>query len=231
MSPKHNATGRTRPSRAERQAQMRQMVQPQPKPESKVDDETRAEIDKELAESQTKVQSKPAEPTKTNVAPLKPIDPNRGMATRIRWSAVLKSRPGAKLVMPADIKVLPDTAVVTSLRSDNPKKRMSLERFERYGFKGLKGATTTIGAYRAAVAKMNKTGCTDAVAIADIAWDINHGFIEVEVPNTQPVEEPPAEQEQAVAQQEPQPEEQPVEDHNEVAAQVEDKPEDQSEAA
>jgi hypothetical protein len=190
-SQKHNATGRShQPSKAERQAAMRQnLPKPEPKPESKVDDETKAEITKELAESKTPAPAPTKPELKVNVPAVKVADPNKGAATRERWAKCLKARPGATLVMASDIKLLPRDSIITSLSVGNPKKRGSQYRYELYGFNGLKGATCTIHKYVEAVKKTQRESSTESVAIADIAWDINHDFIKVEVTVDRPVNE------------------------------------------
>jgi hypothetical protein len=182
----HNATGRNHiPSKAERQAAL---ALNKPKPESRVDAETQAEIDAELQNKAAPDTPPPAPQTeakKTEIAPLKPIDPNKGAATRDRWSACLKARPGAKLYMGNDIKQLPPDSIITTLKAGNPKLRGSATRYD-WVYNGEKGFTTTIKAVVAIYEKKNKTA---KLAYDDIAWDINHQFLQVEVVEAAPVEE------------------------------------------
>ena len=80
-------------------------------------------------------------------------------------------------------------SVITLLVSNNPKRRGSATRFAKY-VTGM-----TVEAYIAAVG-------SKGLALADIAWDINHGFITVAAPvAAAPAEEP---QEQPVEPTEPQ---------------------------
>ena len=155
----HNATGRNHhPSKAERQQALVKPIETKP--------------------TETKTEAKPT-------AEVKPIDPNRGAATRARWSACLKSRPGAKLVMAADVKALSHDSVITALVPGNPKKRSAADRYEFYKFNGKEGASVTIGELLKFLGERH----SHTLAFADIAWDINHGFIKVETPVTQPVDE------------------------------------------
>ena len=198
----HNATGRDKhPSKAERQQALGRAVQARPK----VDAETQAAIDEELAKPDPiKDQTlQPPKPEEKTLPALKVVDPNKGIATRIRWGKCLKARPGAKLVMPADIKVLPPDSIITSLVAGNPKSRNAATRYALYGFNMEKGATTTVKAYMTKVGKISRAGFSETVAIADIAWDINHGFIQVEeVMAAAPNSEPEAEAKDVDTQQE-----------------------------
>ena len=188
----HNATGRDKhPSKAERQQALGRAVQARPK----VDAETQAAIDAELSNSQPAPKEEPIanapKPEEKTLPALKVVDPNKGIATRIRWGKCLKARPGAKLVMPADIKVLSPDSVITSLVAGNPKSRNAATRYALYGFNMEKGATTTIKSYVTKVGKISRAGFSETIAIADIAWDINHGSIQVEeamsaAPNSEP---------------------------------------------
>ena len=191
----HNATGRDKhPSKAERQAALGKAVQiqPKPEPESKVDAETQAEIDAELSNSkQTQPEAK--------VPALKVVDPSKGAATRNRWSACLKARPGAKLVMPSDVKVLALDSVIVTLQPGNPKKRSSATRYD-WCYDGTKGYRTTI---KAVVDKYEKKTKGSTLAYADIAWDVNHGFIEVEAASSaqEPKVDPVAEAKEIVGEE------------------------------
>ena len=196
---KHNATGRsTHPSKAERQAALGQSMQ------SKVDAETQAEIDEELANSkQTPKEESVTNKPEAKVPALKVVDPSKGIATRNRWSACLKARPGAKLVMPGDVKVLALDSVIVTLQPGNPKKRNSATRYD-WCYDGTKGYRTTI---KAVVDKYEKKTKGSTLAYADIAWDVNHGFIEVEAAVSAP--EPKVEEVEAVQQEQVVPEAQP----------------------
>lgn len=61
-------------------------------------------------------------------------------------------------------KLYPDTAKITLLVTENPKRGASKERFE-----GYTGSATV----KEAIAK--------GVTYADLAWDVGHGLIKVEV--------------------------------------------------
>ena len=180
----HNATGRStnaHQSKAERQAMMNPARQAQAAADAKAKNEA---------------ESKP----KTEVAKIGPkTDPaTRGLATQARWAVCLKKRPGAKLFMASDIKALPKSSSITSVVAGNPKKQGATTRYEKYGFDGVKGATTTIEAYLNKI----KARWSEGVAYADIAWDINHGFIEVELAAEQPTStEQPAEQSEPTTEQ------------------------------
>ena len=166
----HNATGRNHhPSKAERQA----MMNPKNNPE------TKAEENKAVAKAEDKT------PAKAGSKIEKRVDPNRGAATRARWSVVLKSRPGASLVLPSDIKVLSHDTVITSLVPGNPKRRSAADRYELYGFHGKENVSVTIGEFLKSLGQRHNA----TLAIADIAWDVNHGFIKLEVPVATPITE------------------------------------------
>lgn len=164
----HNATGRNKhPSKAERQVALGKAMIKNPTP--------------------TPTDTKAAPPTDTKPEPANNIVPiSKGAATRARWAVCLKARPGATLVMAADIKALSLDSVITALVEGNPKKRGSEPRYRLYGFNGKKGATTTIGGYLKAMERHGNT-----LAYADMAWDVNHGFIEItEVQSVAPEAEP-----------------------------------------
>jgi hypothetical protein len=168
----------------------------------RVDAETAAEIEKELDKTEVPKPATEVKSVETKPATeVKVIDPNRGAATRARWSAVLKSRPGAKLLLASDVKPLARNSVITAMVDGNPKKQAAEKRYRIYGFDGKKGAVTTIGAYIDEVTKNPKF--TANIAVADIAWDINHGFIALEVAEKNPepltVEQPKPEASEVAA--------------------------------
>jgi hypothetical protein len=76
---------------------------------------------------------------------------------------------------------LPLATIVTVLSSGNPKGRSSATRFAWYGSNGVAGHTLTIAQYVAACIKASGTqhsaGAVTTLAMADLAWDFNHGFI------------------------------------------------------
>jgi hypothetical protein len=195
---KHNATGRTQ-SKAQRQAAMNPRTNPTlPTPATAAALTSPPLVSSNPEDARAIITGLPAvipqpEAPATAVVPFT----GKGAAMRTRWSAVLKSRPGAKLVMPADIKSVPRDSLITALVPGNPKKQNAAKRYEKYGFNMVKGATTTVGRYVEAVAKLGKdrsaSWATEGVALADIAWDINHGFIEVTIQAaaSQPEQEQP----------------------------------------
>lgn len=135
-----------------------------------------------------KRQSKNLPATTAKVAT--PAEPGvKGSATRTRWGACLKARPGAKLIMSSDIKALPHDTVIRSLKDHNPKKKMSADTFELYKFGNKIGAETTIAKYIASLGEPYKGrthgGATQAYA--HIAWDVNHAFVELIVAQVEPV--------------------------------------------
>ena len=173
---KHNATGRSITLPKTNPAD-------KPKIESKVDEQTKAEIDAELSNSkQTPKEESVTNKPEAKLPALKVVDPSKGLATRNRWSACLKARPGAKLVMPSDVKLLALDSVIVTLQPGNPKKRSSATRYN-WCYDGTKGYRTTI---KAVVDKYEKKTKGSTLAYADIAWDVNHGFIEVEAAASAP---------------------------------------------
>lgn len=186
---KHNATGRNKqPSLAQRQQALARATQsapvarqPEPTPPT-----VTALVPTPVQQAVTTAEQ--SAPTGTVIA----IATGKGAAMRDRWSKCLKARPGASLLMPAEIKGLPKDSLITALVPGNPKRRGAADRYEKYGFNMIKGATTTIGKYVEAVSGGNRPMTSEGVALADIAWDINHGFIQVDVSVAapKPVEEP-----------------------------------------
>jgi hypothetical protein len=202
MAKNHNATGRTsnaHQSKAQRQAAMNPN-NPRTTP-SLATRETQAAAESgestgrgnatAVIQANTSAPQTPA----TTEAPATSVVAftGKGAAMKTRWSACLKARPGQKAVFASDIKVLSRESTITSLVAGNPKKQNAAKRYELYGFNMAKGATTTIGKYVEAVKKLGEarsaSWATEGVAIADIAWDLNHGFISVTVPEIRPVDE------------------------------------------
>lgn len=171
----HNATGRNaHPSKAERQAAMRNLAhKPEDKKEDKVTD-TKTESKTDETKTDTKTEAKTPAPA-----------PTKGSATRARWAVCLKATPDAQPLMAADVKILSPDTVITSLVAGNPKKRTSAIRYELYGFDGKQGSKITLGAL---IAKGEKRFGA-SLLYADVAWDVNHKFIQLEVPVSHPVNE------------------------------------------
>lgn len=132
--------------------------------------------------------------TTTPAAQGAPVAPAKGQAMVARWGACLQGK-GAP-VMPAAIKQLPPTTVITCLAANNPKRGASAPAFAAYGFGGpakqaastggpaTQGATTTLGAFISALHKA--MGQTASNAAAHVAWDLNHGFISIASPAIAP---------------------------------------------
>jgi hypothetical protein len=187
---KHNATGRSvQPSKSQRQQALARATAPQ------------QSVVTQTPAPQPTPEPTPAPATTATVVAIS----TKGAAMRSRWGACLKARPGAALLMPADIKALPRESIITSLVPGNPKRRMAETRYAKYGFNMVKGATTTIAKYVEALSGGNRPLTTESVALADIAWDINHAFIQVDVVNAAapPEAEQPEETTQATIDAEP----------------------------
>lgn len=167
----HNAKGRSNhPSKAQRQQAL--AIHNKPLNPELHQDETKKET---LPESDHN-QGVKEETTTTNVVA---ISPGRGSVTRARWGKCLKARPGAKLIMSPDIKALPPETTIISMRDDNPKKGQSTYTYALYGFANKRGAETTLGAYIKALEPRHGGA---RAAYGHVAWDVNHGFIELKVP-------------------------------------------------
>lgn len=125
-----------------------------------------------------------------------PAQPARGGVMAARWGACLKGNTAAATTMPAAIKALPATTVITCLVANNPKRGASAPAFGKYAFgqgaaasttggPATVGATTTLAAFAAAHGSLS-------VAAGHVAWDLNHGYIAVAMANSLPALPAPA---------------------------------------
>lgn len=127
-----------------------------------------------------------ATPAPAEVAPTAPANalaviPVRGTSTSKRWRAGALNKDNVLLPKTAGASIAAND-VITLLVSENPKRKGSKGRFAKYR-NGM-----TVSEYCEAIG-------TKGLAMADIAWDINHGFIRVNaaVEAPAPAEETPAE--------------------------------------
>lgn len=120
----------------------------------------------------------PAAPPPPVVTPLAPVAMGRGAATQARWAACGKGVAGFAVTMPAAIKALPATTLLTCNVAQNPKvaRSTSAAAFACYGFTAV-GQQTTLGQFAAALTKAGLGGATQAAG--HVAWDFNHGFIKI----------------------------------------------------
>ena len=115
-----------------------------------------------------------------------PATPARGSVTAARWGACGKGKAGFTLTMPAMVKAMPLTTVITCCVAQNPKRGNSGPAFAAYFAGGpTVGATTTLGAYITALTKAGHGGAN--AAAGHVAWDLNHGYITVTVPELEQV--------------------------------------------
>lgn len=133
-----------------------------------------------LAQSAAPQVAAPAAPVAAPAAPV--AAPVKGAATSLRWGAALRGNThGTAVTTGAHIKALPVDTIITVLATVNPKGRNSATRFNLYGANGQAGHTLTIAQYIAAQTKhfgvTKSAGAVTTLALADIAWDFNHGFI------------------------------------------------------
>jgi hypothetical protein len=83
--------------------------------------------------------------------------------------------------LPRNMRGLPDASVITLHRGENPKRGAAATRYALYR-DGM-----TVGDYVKAVTEANPKN-NRGLAIADLAWDTNHGFITVNAATQAPAE-------------------------------------------
>jgi hypothetical protein len=129
----------------------------------------------QVAAAPTPAETPVVESTSTEVTVAAEAPANKGVAVK-RWKA--GSVLGDATLFGKTAKAqYPVDSTITILKASNPKRpgSTSAKRFAKYR-DGM-----TIGEYCKAID-------SDSVGYADIAWDVNHGFISVAMPNVEELE-------------------------------------------